>query len=189
MSCRKRLGDERGAASILVLALSALLGLIASTVVAVGAVGTARHRASTAADLAALAAAGRALEGAAAACAAAQDVAQAQGAGLGACRLTGDVADVAVEVRPAGPLGRLGSARGSARAGPAPGRPDVVPYAGPARRQPGRISRSARPSPRSVDEAQQRRRPPPRRPLAAARRPAPPGSPAAGPAAARGTAR
>lgn len=104
---------------MLVLALCLLLVTVATVLVALGAVGASRHRAAVSGDLAALAAAARVLEGQGPACAAASRVAQAQGAELDACEVLGDVAEVAVTVRPAGPLGRLGAARASARAGPA----------------------------------------------------------------------
>lgn len=111
-------GDD-GAAAVLVLALAGLLVLLASVAVAVGAAGVARHRVAAAADLAALAAAGRAVDGTAAACSRAERVATAQRARLTSCRLVGDVADVTAQVRPPGPLGELGIATARARAGPA----------------------------------------------------------------------
>jgi secretion/DNA translocation related TadE-like protein len=115
---RRLTGGDRGSGTVLVLAVSAVLLLIAMVLVGVGTVGVARHRAASAADLAALAAADRALSGQATACAAAGRVAHAAGAVLRECRLTGDVAQVLATFRPAGPLGRLGVARALARAGP-----------------------------------------------------------------------
>ena len=104
---------------MLVLSLAVLLSFLAASLVAVGAVAVARHRATTGADLSALAAAARALEGSAAACGRAAELAAAQDARLVDCTLAGDVAEVLVEVRPAGWLGSLGAARARARAGPA----------------------------------------------------------------------
>ena len=104
---------------MLVLALCLLLTSTASVLVALAAVGTSRHRAAVSSDLAALAAAAQALSGQEPACLAAASTARAQGAELEACRTTGDVVDVVVIVRPPGPLGRLGAARATARAGPA----------------------------------------------------------------------
>lgn len=110
---------DRGAAAVLVLTTAAVLVLAGSTVSAVAAVGIARQRAATVADLAALAAAQRALEGEPAACRTAARIAAANGAGLVSCLLAGDVAEVVAEVRPGGRLGRLGRATSQARAGPA----------------------------------------------------------------------
>ncbi|WTI75126.1 hypothetical protein OG242_14240 [Streptomyces sp. NBC_00727] len=70
-----------------------------AVVLALGQVVAARHRAGGAADLAALAAADRALEGAAAACESAEKVAGAQGAEVVRCAVQGEVADVTARVR------------------------------------------------------------------------------------------
>lgn len=85
-----------------------------AVVLALGQVVVARHRAGGAADLAALAAADRALEGPVAACRAAQQVATAQGAEVVRCAVRGEVADVAARVR-LGPY----SPEVRSRAGPA----------------------------------------------------------------------
>ncbi|WP_445046914.1 Rv3654c family TadE-like protein [Streptomyces drozdowiczii] len=69
-----------------------------AVVLALGQVVAARHRAGGAADLAALAAADRALEGAAA-CESAEEVAGAQGAEVVRCAVQGEVADVTARVR------------------------------------------------------------------------------------------
>jgi secretion/DNA translocation related TadE-like protein len=108
---------DRGSATVLVLALAGLLAVVGGLGATVGAVAVARHRAAAAADLAALAAADRALAGEPVACAAARRAAEADAAVLDSCRLTGDVADVAVSVRPAGALGSWGVARSHSRAG------------------------------------------------------------------------
>ncbi|WP_267305988.1 Rv3654c family TadE-like protein [Mycobacterium barrassiae] len=83
-----------------------------------GAAVTARHRAQAAADLAALAAAGRLAQGEGAACGHAVELAEAMGTRVVDCTVTGLDAVVAVEVAVA--LGRLGigTARAVARAGP-----------------------------------------------------------------------
>lgn len=121
MSARR---DERGAATLLVLA-------IALTVMAGGAVAALagvtvqlRHRGAFAADAAALAAAVRSTDGSTAACAVAAEVARADGARLTSCTVQGSVADVAVEVGL--PRWLLWSApvRLNARAGPAETYPD-----------------------------------------------------------------
>jgi secretion/DNA translocation related TadE-like protein len=111
-------GHDRGAATLLVLALAGLLAVVGALAATVGAVAVARHRAASAADLAALAAADRALQGPVVACQAAARAASAASATLERCRLTGEVADVAVSVRPPGALGSWGMARSHSRAGP-----------------------------------------------------------------------
>ncbi|MFF8610244.1 Rv3654c family TadE-like protein [Streptomyces sp. NPDC015346] len=90
------------------------LCVVFGAVLALGQVVAARHRAGGAADLAALAAADRALWGERGACEAAARVAGAQGAVLVRCSVRGDVADVtaAVTLGPYRPVVR-------ARAGPA----------------------------------------------------------------------
>ena len=113
-----RRGD-RGAGAVLVLAVAAVLVLVASTGAALAAVAVARQRAAAVADLASLAAAQHALQGQAVACGWAARTAAADGGRLRSCVLRGDVAEVVAEVRPSGPLGRLGSAVSRARAGPA----------------------------------------------------------------------
>lgn len=110
---------DAGAASVLVLALASVLALIACVLVALAVAGTSRHRAAVAADLGALAAAGRALQGPAAACALADQVVSAQGGQLTGCWVDGEISEIEVSVRPGGTVGMLGTARGRARAGPA----------------------------------------------------------------------
>lgn len=112
-------GNDRGAGAVLVLGMAALLALLSSTAAALIAVAVARQRAATVADLAALAAAQHALEGSASACGWAGHTTAADAGRLVSCRLDGDVAEVTVEVRPPGPLGRIGAATSRARAGPA----------------------------------------------------------------------
>lgn len=110
--------EDDGFVTVAVVGLAMALALVASFVVALASIGVARHQAASAADLAALAGAQHALEGEAVACAAAARVADAQGARLESCALTGlDVRLVAV-VRPEGRLGALGQARAVAVAGP-----------------------------------------------------------------------
>lgn len=111
--------QDRGAAAVLVLVCAGLLSLAGATTSAVAAVAVARQRAAAVADLAALAAAGAALEGPVAACRTARAVAAANGGSLTRCVLVGDVAQVTGQVRPPGPLGRLGLATARAAAGPA----------------------------------------------------------------------
>ena len=117
MTARRARGDQ-GVASVLVLA--AVLALLGAGSASLAAVAVARQRAASAADLSALAAAEGVLEGQSAACARARRVAALVGAELVTCLIAGDTVDLVVEVRPAGRLGRLGTASARARAGPGP---------------------------------------------------------------------
>lgn len=110
--------SDAGSASVLVLALAGVVAVVGALAATVGAVAVARHRAAAIADLAALAAADRALIGQDHACAAAERAAAAGAGTLESCRLTGDVANVVVTVRPPGVLAGLGVARSHSRAGP-----------------------------------------------------------------------
>jgi secretion/DNA translocation related TadE-like protein len=101
-----------------VLAFASVLALVGALAASVGAVAVARHRAASAADLAALAAADRALDGPGPACAAAEVAAGAVGASLELCTISGDIADVVAAVRPGGAIGSWGVARSHSRAGP-----------------------------------------------------------------------
>ncbi|MQA06153.1 MAG: hypothetical protein GEV07_26685 [Streptosporangiales bacterium] len=118
MRCRhKALRDQRGSATIWVLAMAATL-FAASIVVALsGSAATARNRAGTAADMAALAAAAR-LSSAdnQVACRAAATVARRNGASLISCLTENGVADVRARVRLRGSLSKWGSATARARA-------------------------------------------------------------------------
>lgn len=113
-------GDsERGSATLT--ACFALLALLAVTamVAQLGAAVTARHRAQSAADLAALAAAGTLVEGPVAACATATELATRTGTRLRECAV--DQWDVTVVAEVRIPLGLFGArfASAPARAGPA----------------------------------------------------------------------
>lgn len=113
-------GDQ-GLATVWAAVTTTTLCTVFAVVLALGQVVVARHRAGGAADLAALAAADRALEGVEPACASAEEVARAQGAEVVRCAVLGEVADVTARVRfgPYAPEVR-------SRAGPA----EVVPPAG-----------------------------------------------------------
>lgn len=104
---------DRGAAALWALAVGLVLVLFAGALTSVGAAVNARHRARTAADLAALAGAARALEGASVACGRARAYAVANGAVMRSCRLDGFDLVVTVAVGT-----RFGAAEASARAGP-----------------------------------------------------------------------
>lgn len=127
---RAGLGVDRGVATVWVAVTAAGLCAVFAVVLALGQAVAARHRAGGAADLAALAAADRALEGAVVACETARRVALAQGAVLLRCAVHGEIADVTARSG-FGPY--LPAAR--ARAGP-PGHPfagsSADPRAGPA---------------------------------------------------------
>ena len=99
---REGRSSDRGSGSVLVLAVCLVV--------------RAGHRARAAADLAALTGAARVRDGLPGeACAAAGQVARANGATLDGCRVAGEV--VELRARVAVP-GRLGAARADARAGP-----------------------------------------------------------------------
>ena len=123
--------DDSGVASVWAATAAAVLLLTATVCVDVAAAVRARHVASAAADLSALAAAGRAVEGPDIACRVATDLAARNDAELTGCRLDGWDALVETQVRRSGllPVHRPASAR--ARAGPAP----VTDAAGTAPRQ------------------------------------------------------
>lgn len=111
--------DQRGAASILVVAMAGVLLLVGAAAGVVAAIVVAHRKAQAAADLAALAGATTLADHARDPCAAARDVASANDATLASCVVEG--ADVVVRVTVRGPrwLGQDRDLVGSARAGPA----------------------------------------------------------------------
>jgi secretion/DNA translocation related TadE-like protein len=120
-----RLGrrSDAGSASVWLVALLTLGGCVLVAALGLGAAVTARHRAGAAADLAALAAAGKLLWQPEAACAEAARIAGAQHARMLSCALQTDAGEDAVEVSVEVPMAGslfpgLPSARGRARAGP-----------------------------------------------------------------------
>jgi secretion/DNA translocation related TadE-like protein len=109
---------DRGSATVWLVGLAGLVLLASTAGVVRGAALVARHRVEAAADLAALAAAARLAGGSGDPCAAARQVAGANGAALTACHLSGRVAEVEAETTlDAGLLGRH-RAHARARAGP-----------------------------------------------------------------------
>jgi len=110
--------DDRGAATVFAVALIVVLIGVLTGAAAVGAAVIGRHRAQSAADLAALAAAGAVAAGPGQSCSRAATVAEAMDSRVGHCAVErlDVVVDVAVPVR----FGRwhLGDAHGRARAGP-----------------------------------------------------------------------
>lgn len=121
MSARR---EERGAATVLVLAIA--LAVVAGGAIAAmaGAAVQLRHRGAFAADAAALAAAVRSPDGSTAACAVAAEVARAGGGRLTSCAVHGSIADVIVEVECPRWLQWSAPIRLNARAGPAETYPD-----------------------------------------------------------------
>ncbi|MDT0304032.1 Rv3654c family TadE-like protein [Streptomonospora wellingtoniae] len=111
-----RRGADAGSATVWVLALCGVVLFAASAVVLVAGVRVDRHRAATAADLAALAGAERLSEGERSSCAAARATAEANGAELTRCRLAADLS-LHVSTRVPARM-RLGSVTAHARAGP-----------------------------------------------------------------------
>lgn len=110
--------DERGAATLLVLSCCAVLLLLGAALGVVAAMVRAHRVAQSAADLAALGAAG-ALGRGEDACAAGSDLARRNGARLATCTVTGR--EVLLRVIVTGPhwLGQAGDLAAEARAGPA----------------------------------------------------------------------
>ncbi|WGX99516.1 Rv3654c family TadE-like protein [Nocardioides sp. L-11A] len=119
--------DDRGAATVLALAMAGVLLLVGAAAGVVGAIVVAQRRAQAAADLTALAAAaslaGRGGHPGRDPCVSAVGVADDNGAELVSCRVSGR--EVRVEVRVPGPrwLGQDQDLIAAARAGPALPRP------------------------------------------------------------------
>ena len=133
-------GADRGSATVWAAAAVAAVLVIAVAGMHLGGVLLARHRAESAADLAALAAAGRSAAGPQVACARARELAERMSAEVVSCRLEGWDVLVETQVRPAGPLAGFGSATARARAGPVTGDVTGVATSGPIRttsEQPG----------------------------------------------------
>ncbi|HWU21803.1 MAG TPA: Rv3654c family TadE-like protein [Nocardioides sp.] len=112
-------GDQRGGATVLVVAVLGVLLLLGAALGVAGAMIAAHRRAQAAADLAALGAA-RVLQTGGDACGQAAVLAGANGAVLTTCTVEG--ADVRVEVTAEGPhwLGQTADLAAESRAGPAP---------------------------------------------------------------------
>jgi secretion/DNA translocation related TadE-like protein len=112
-------GDQRdeGSATVLALGLTAVICACTAVVLAVALLVVTRHRAESAADLAAVSAAQHALEGKEAACRVARVTVERHQARLDEC----DLVDLDVVVRaslaPPGRLARFGRVHGTARAG------------------------------------------------------------------------
>jgi secretion/DNA translocation related TadE-like protein len=113
--------DERGSATVWAAASVAALLLLVGLIVSIGAAAETRHRAESAADLAALAAAANLPSGVERACARARWVAHRMRTELTACRVHGWEAEVELAARPPDLLLGFGVASARARAGPAEG--------------------------------------------------------------------
>lgn len=111
--------DERGAATLLTLAMAGVLLFVTSALGVVGGLVVTQRRSQAAADLAALAGA-HGLQRGRDACRAAADVAAANGAALVGCDVTGREVMVRVRVRGPEAIGRTFDLTARARAGPAP---------------------------------------------------------------------
>jgi secretion/DNA translocation related TadE-like protein len=122
---------DRGSASVWAVVVIGLGCCAFAAVLAFGQAVAARHTAGSAADLAALAAADRALDGEREACAWAAKVAAAQRARLVSCAVEGEIADVTARARPFRLLGALASAEVRSRAGPAEATPGPPGSPGP----------------------------------------------------------
>lgn len=115
---RPRCRDDTGAATLWTVGAIAAVFVVVVAAILLATATVTRHRATSAADLAALAAAAHAESGEPAACARARWVIDRMHAGLVRCRLVGWDAYVELTVRPPGILGDLGRASARARAGP-----------------------------------------------------------------------
>jgi secretion/DNA translocation related TadE-like protein len=119
MSRGSPLADDRGSATVLMAGVAAVLMLLIVLGLQVGGAMLTRQRVATAADLAALAAAGQAVGGADHACARARWVVERMSATLTACRIVEWEAYVEATARPPGWAALSGAASAHARAGPA----------------------------------------------------------------------
>lgn len=118
----RRFEGDKGMATVVVMTVIGLLAGAAALGLAIGIAVETRHRVQAAADAAALAAAGDAISGSAAACNRGADLARRNGAHLTSCLIHDAIADVRVEARPPGTLAIFGPVVARARAGPASAR-------------------------------------------------------------------
>lgn len=110
--------EQRGSATLLVLAMTGLLMFLGLGLGGVAAIVLTQRSAQASADLAALAAASAAVAGADA-CEAAAAIAEANGATLADCRLAGQIVTVAVTTEGPRLVDRRYDVTAEARAGPA----------------------------------------------------------------------
>jgi len=116
---------DRGSATVWTVGGIAVVLTVMTVMLWFGAAVATRHRAASAADLAALAAAGAAPAGERQACEQARWVTDQMAVELRSCRLAGWDALVEVVAVPPGVLGNFGSAEARARAGPVDGGGDA----------------------------------------------------------------
>lgn len=133
---RAGFAGDQGSGTIWMLAFGLLVVLCGLVGFYRGSAAVVRHRAESAADLAALAGAARVLDGPTAACRQAAAIATANGAQLVQCRLDGADVSVSAVVRFHGPVPGRPAAQGWARAGPAAA---AAPASGAAVSAPGRL--------------------------------------------------
>ena len=114
---RPSAGGERGSAAVIATVLMGALAMVSVFVAALGGVIADQRRVASAADLAALAAAG-ALQRGADPCAAADSIANRNGGHLGGCRVFGQVVAVEVMREARVVLGSKVRVSAEARAGP-----------------------------------------------------------------------
>ncbi|MEU2612949.1 Rv3654c family TadE-like protein [Micromonospora sp. NPDC007271] len=112
---------DRGGATVCLLAVGLVFVLVGLFGAALGSARTAWQQARNAADFAALAGAGRALESDSVACGRADELARANGGRLVTCRLDGLDAVVTVEVTVAPLPGLVRTVTATSRAGPVRG--------------------------------------------------------------------
>ena len=122
MRVTSRAGPDEGAGTVLAVGLVAVLGSLVLACATLGAAVVSRHRAASAADLAALAGADRAMGRAAGEpCQAAASVARVNATELTSCRVGADGSvTVSVQVSLPSPWTTLGPAEARSRAGPEP---------------------------------------------------------------------
>ncbi|HET6816677.1 MAG TPA: Rv3654c family TadE-like protein [Mycobacteriales bacterium] len=109
---------DDGSATVLALAVCAVLGLVTAVLAGIGLATVTRHRAALASDAAALAAAAHTPEGVAAACDAAQHALALNGAQLVHCAVNGPYAVIRGRIDAPRWISWAGSAVGEAKAGP-----------------------------------------------------------------------
>jgi secretion/DNA translocation related TadE-like protein len=114
-----RAHGDRGSGAIWLLAVSLVVVLAGAVISVRGLAALARHRAESAADLAALGAATHAVQGTTDVCGVARSVAASNAARLTSCALSGAVVTVTVRCPLSRGLGHW-QAQARARAGPAP---------------------------------------------------------------------
>lgn len=114
-----RFRDERGAATVVACFVMLALIVVTMLIVHVGSLVATRHRAQSAADLAALAVAGSIEKGADAACAAAEPIASRMSVAVRECRIDGWDAVVTVTDAVQVPTFGAKEVQAIARAGPA----------------------------------------------------------------------